>query len=475
MSQDASQEEARGRDYTEIDTAPRQLGSACGSTRVMLLASSQDEVDPGTLKGKSLEEALPTKNCVAQRSKGASSDEFCIDVHEDVFEQELSTATRKKRYKSIGNVLIAITDYVSRDTVIVKDKSRLYKAGKTTAKGAAIANERDVGIGERTALAALRQENVGQAKVAEHELSQLRDQGLEKYQKTRKLEAGATSQEDTALRLRNDNRDQELALEENRKTLLESRGNFAQKPVSPSTTDPDEVRSENVLSVPRTVADVRRLLRVSQQVVGAEEILSHGDVVSPDVLNQALNTLEGSQAAREGARGDQTESAAAPSWFRQRTIQKVQGMLDQAAASYNISEAQAIANLREKRGFSDNDENNIIFRILGRRGRPTVLKPHQRIYMDWAHAMEMKYGSSVNGDGCGLGKTLSCVAHILNAMEYWLEQPEDLQEQRPTLIVCPNNIAKKWTKTVRNAVDERWQVWRFGHNASTRHREPNLA
>ncbi|KAI7553043.1 hypothetical protein KC331_g1492 [Hortaea werneckii] len=224
--------------------------------------------------------------------------------------------------------------------------------------------------------------------------------------------------------------------------------------------------SENVLLVPRTVADIRRLLRVSQQVVGAGETLSHGHVVFPNVLNQALNTLERSQAAREGAHGDQTESAVVPSWFRQLTIQNVQGMLDQAAASYNISEAQAIANLRERRGFSNDDEDNVIFRLPGRRGRSTVLKPHQRIYMDWALAMEIKYGSAVNGNGCGLGKTIMCVAHILNATEYWLQQPEGSQEHRPTFIVCPNNIAKKWTKTVRNAADERWQVWRYGQNAS---------
>ncbi|KAI6839550.1 hypothetical protein KC340_g6162 [Hortaea werneckii] len=244
------------------------------------------------------------------------------------------------------------------------------------------------------------------------------------------------------------------------------RSDFAQRPASASTTDPDEVMSENVLSVPRTVADIRRLLRVSRQVVGPGEILSHGDIVSPEVLNQALNTLEGSQAAREGADGDQTESAVVPSWFRQLTIQNVQGMLDQAAASYNISEAEAIANLRERRGFSDDDEDNIIFRVPGRRGRSTVLKPHQRIYMDWALAMEIKYGSAVNGDGCGLGKTIMCVAHILNATEYWLQQSDDLQEHRPTLIVCPNNIAKKWTKTARSAVDGNWQVWRYGPNAS---------
>ncbi|KAI7341302.1 hypothetical protein KC315_g185 [Hortaea werneckii] len=135
-----------------------------------------------------------------------------------------------------------------------------------------------------------------------------------------------------------------------------------------------------------------------------------------------------SQAPREGAHGDQTDSTAVPSWFRQLALQNVQGMLDQASASYNISEAQAIANLREKRCFSDDDEDNIIFRLPG--------------------------------------KTIMCVAHILNDTEYWLQQPEDLQEHRPTLIVCPNNIAKKWTKTVRNAADERWQVWRYGQNAS---------
>ncbi|KAI7156257.1 hypothetical protein KC349_g6391 [Hortaea werneckii] len=348
--------------------------------------------------------------------------------HVPAFERRYKSMER--RYKSIGNVINTLTDHASRDTVIEEGKSRLSKVGKaTTAEAAVIAKEVDilntasahvakkgrvedvshlteelngwlkhqVDVGERTALAALRQENAAQG------------------------EAEASSQEDITLQLRNDNRDQ--------------------KPASASTSNPDEVMSENVLLVPRTVADIRRLLRVSQQVVGAGGTLSHGDVVFPDVLNQALNTLERSQAAREGAHGDQTESAVVPSWFRQLTIQNVQGMLDQAAASYNISEAQAIANLRERRGFSNDDEDNAL-------------------------AMDIKYGSAVNGNGCGLGKTIMCVAHILNATEYWLQQPEGLQEHRPTLIVCPNNIAKKWTKTVRNAADERWQVWRYGQNAS---------
>ncbi|KAI6856022.1 hypothetical protein KC323_g8080 [Hortaea werneckii] len=111
-------------------------------------------------------------------------------------------------------------------------------------------------------------------------------------------------------------------------------------------------------------------------------------------------------------------------------------MLDQAAASYNISEAQAIANLREKRGNPDDNEDNIIFRAL---------------------AMKIKYGSAVNGDGCGRGKTIMYLAPILSATEYRLRQPEDFQERRPTFIAGPNDIAKKWTKTARNARDRNWQ------------------
>lgn len=157
----------------------------------------------------------------------------------------------ERRYKSIGNVLNAITDLASRDTVIDEDKSRLDKAGKTTGKAAAIAKEvsvlntalahaseegraedvyhlaeelngwakHQVDVGHRTALTALRQENAGQAKVAEQELSQLRGKGLEKDKRIRELEAGATSQEDTTLRLRNENRDQKVALEENEKII----------------------------------------------------------------------------------------------------------------------------------------------------------------------------------------------------------------------------------------------------------------
>ncbi|KAI7218379.1 hypothetical protein KC333_g3658, partial [Hortaea werneckii] len=204
-----------------------------------------DAIGTKTLKGKTLDAALPSVNCVAQRSKGGKSDQFCLDgkpvIHIScvkctglhrmccrrdpsfreqnlpydfvlsplapelrgntqpcdrghyVFEQELSTAMRKKygkdavtgapspsdgagndgprrprhepilkynhhstaimsyvpaferRYKSIGNVISTLTDHASRDTVIEEAKARLSKAGKaTTAKAAAIAKEVDI-------------------------------------------------------------------------------------------------------------------------------------------------------------------------------------------------------------------------------------------------------------------------------------------------------------------------------------------
>ncbi|KAI6837484.1 hypothetical protein KC340_g6383 [Hortaea werneckii] len=391
--------DASGFSHTEVDTAPTtaRFGVWVDEGDAPSI-KSPDEVAPGlrpeieswvetwrnnaigtnTLKGKSLDEAraLPSKNCVAQRSKGARSDEFCL-----------------AGILPSANKICRSLDGDEEE----EGKSRLSKVGKaTTAKAAAIAKEVDilntalahaaekgrvedvshltqelngwlkhqVDVGERTALAALRQENAAQGEVAEQELSQLRDKGREKDTRIREREAATTSQEDTTLRLRNDNRDQNVALEEAKARL--------------------------------SLNDQSGRGHVREHVISATDsrgYSTHGDVVSPDVLNQALNTLEGSQAAREGAHGDQTESAVVPSWFRQLTIQNVQGMLDQAAASYMT------------------DEDNIIFRILGRRGRWTVLKPHQRIYMDWALAMEIKYGSAVNGDGCGLGKTIMLDRH----------------------------------------------------------------
>ncbi|KAI7376763.1 hypothetical protein KC336_g19704 [Hortaea werneckii] len=100
LSAGESQEELRDRGHTGSDTTPgtAKLGVWVDDGGAPSI-KSLDEVAPGlrpeveswvetwrsnalatkTLKGKSLEEALPSKNCVAQRSKGAKSDEFCVD------------------------------------------------------------------------------------------------------------------------------------------------------------------------------------------------------------------------------------------------------------------------------------------------------------------------------------------------------------------------------------------------------------
>ncbi|GAB1730434.1 hypothetical protein NU195Hw_g2030t1 [Hortaea werneckii] len=158
----------------------------------------------------------------------------------------------ERRYKSIGNVLSAITDYASRDTVIREAKSRLSKVGNaTTSNAAAIANEvsvlntalahaaeqgrvedvshlaeelnswvtHHVDVGERTALASLRQENAGHAKVVEQELSQLRDTGREKDTRIRELEAATTFHQDAAQQLRDKSQTQAVTLEARERTI----------------------------------------------------------------------------------------------------------------------------------------------------------------------------------------------------------------------------------------------------------------
>ncbi|KAI7355181.1 hypothetical protein KC354_g10879 [Hortaea werneckii] len=100
LSGGASQEEVRDRGHTGSDTTPgtAKLGvwvDEGGAPRI----KSLDEVAPGlrpeveswvetwrtnalatkTLKGKTLDGSLPSKNCAAQRSKGASSEGFYVD------------------------------------------------------------------------------------------------------------------------------------------------------------------------------------------------------------------------------------------------------------------------------------------------------------------------------------------------------------------------------------------------------------
>lgn len=100
LSDGASQEEVRDRGHTGSDTTPptARLGVWVDEGGAPTI-KSLDEVAPGlrleveswvatwrsnangtkTLKGKTLDEALPSVNCVAQRSKGGKSDQFCLD------------------------------------------------------------------------------------------------------------------------------------------------------------------------------------------------------------------------------------------------------------------------------------------------------------------------------------------------------------------------------------------------------------
>ncbi|RMX88692.1 hypothetical protein D0869_01439 [Hortaea werneckii] len=100
LSGGASQEEDRGRGHTEVDTAPTtaRFGVWVDEGDAPTI-KCLDEVAPAlrpeveswvetwrsnaigtkTLKGKTLDGALPSVNCVAQRSKGGKSDQFCLD------------------------------------------------------------------------------------------------------------------------------------------------------------------------------------------------------------------------------------------------------------------------------------------------------------------------------------------------------------------------------------------------------------
>ncbi|KAI6839555.1 hypothetical protein KC340_g6160 [Hortaea werneckii] len=100
LSEDASQQEVRDRGHTGSDTTPptARLGVWVDDGDAPTI-KSLDEVAPElrpdveswverwrsnalatkTLKGKTLDGSLPSKNCVAQRSKGASSEEFYVD------------------------------------------------------------------------------------------------------------------------------------------------------------------------------------------------------------------------------------------------------------------------------------------------------------------------------------------------------------------------------------------------------------
>ncbi|KAI7083669.1 hypothetical protein KC356_g7396 [Hortaea werneckii] len=138
----------------------------------------------------------------------------------------------ERRYKSIGNVIGALTDHASRDTVIEEGNSRLSKVGKaTTADAATIA--KDVGvlnralahaaekgrvedvahlteeldgwvkhlvdIGERTALAALRQENAGQSKEFEDLQRTVAQREKDKDETIRSLQAELEQQKQASV------------------------------------------------------------------------------------------------------------------------------------------------------------------------------------------------------------------------------------------------------------------------------------
>ncbi|RMX98127.1 hypothetical protein D0868_10264 [Hortaea werneckii] len=77
-------------------------------------------IGTNTLKGKSRDEAraLPSKNCVAQRSKGARSDEFCLaGILPSVNKIELSTAMRKKYGKAAATGEPSPSDAAGNDGV----------------------------------------------------------------------------------------------------------------------------------------------------------------------------------------------------------------------------------------------------------------------------------------------------------------------------------------------------------------------
>ncbi|KAI7156256.1 hypothetical protein KC349_g6392 [Hortaea werneckii] len=135
LSDDASQHATRARNHKEIDTAPttvrlgvwddkadtsttKSLDGVAPELRPEAEASVEtwrkNSTTTKTLKGKSLDEALPSKNCVTQRSKGASSNGFCLLPRR---EQELSTAMRKKYGKAAAPDEFSPSDGAGNDGV----------------------------------------------------------------------------------------------------------------------------------------------------------------------------------------------------------------------------------------------------------------------------------------------------------------------------------------------------------------------
>ncbi|KAI7376762.1 hypothetical protein KC336_g19705 [Hortaea werneckii] len=138
----------------------------------------------------------------------------------------------ERRYKSIGNVISALTDHASRDTVIEEGKSRLSKVGQaTTADAVAMAKEVDiltrtlahaaekgraedvshlteelngwlkhlVDVGEHTALSALRQEKAGQSKEFEDLQRTVAQQEKDKDETIRSLQAELEQQKQASV------------------------------------------------------------------------------------------------------------------------------------------------------------------------------------------------------------------------------------------------------------------------------------
>ncbi|RMX88693.1 hypothetical protein D0869_01438 [Hortaea werneckii] len=169
----------------------------------------------------------------------------------------------ERRYKSIGNVISAITDHASRDTVIEEGKLRLSKEVDVLNTALAHAAEKgrvedvshlteelngwlkhQVDVGERTALAALRQENAAQGEVAEQELSRLRDKGREKDTRIRELEASTTSHQDAAQQLRDKTQTQAVTLEKKEETIQSLQVQLEQQ-TQASVTEVTQLKSQS--------------------------------------------------------------------------------------------------------------------------------------------------------------------------------------------------------------------------------------
>lgn len=69
----------------------------------------------------------------------------------------------------------------------------------------------------------------------------------------------------------------------------------------------------------------------------------------------------------------------------------------------------------------------------------TTLRPYQQIGFDWLVFMKQQQFGAVLADDMGLGKTVQLISYLLYLYE-------SLDEQKPSLIICPTSVLGNWQK-----------------------------